>query len=773
MAGQRSNMFSVSALSDRHAKDLARALGLNPKDKPMLDKIKKNLDKAVKNLVSTAGDYDGILKELNHAIDSYDTKGFQPKSLPEMKKLQEELTQITTTMTKLSKNQNVGDSSLAALSPLMVKVAASIEGIKAGQWGNIALQRTMQEKGLGEKTNPKAVEGIYKKNSDLINKDFKKFIRDNSNLLQSKSYQSGMLKVVTAGLLGPAAVLTEPLVEFVEEQKEMFKDARRQAKEKKKQDAEDRKGLDSQKEEMAETYEKLASMFKDETVKNMYLGQAAKARADLSPSDQADKFRSNNAFAIGEAGIDATSADDFIYKSKEEKKKFFKIEVKQKNLLQEIVDLMGTSTELLNGISYQLNVMAVGGGFPGPGNRIPPVVPGPGGNKPPKPPKPPKPGTPAPSSPKGGFKPGVGPAGLVAGVLAMFADPDSAEGRLLNSNTSYGLMLGSMTGTPIGTALGGLAGFALDANDARTNPDNALRGTMANSMTMTSGFLKNTKDMFKDTTGLNSVGNVLQDAASSAGVPYPLLATFASIESGFNPNAVSSTGASGLFQFTATTWKKMVERYGGKHQGPAKGIEIGDRMDPRSNAIMGALLLKENMDTMNNLGVGVDATSLYLAHLVGPGDAANLIKRAQVHPEWDAASGVRSDKAENNSDLFFLKGKSGTRGRARTNAEFLALITNQKIGEHANAGSAAMSMSIYGGPGSTRAGVSSASAMPPSSNTRATPIPPPSSSSGSAGAYAPTGSSASKDFGSNINIDTIPMYVDDTGLIMVTMGGMV
>lgn len=719
MAGQRSNMFSVSALSDRHAKDLARALGLNPKDKPMLDKIKKNLDKAVKNLVSTAGDYDGILKELNHAIDSYDTKGFQPKSLPEMRKLQEELTQITTTMTKLSKNQNVGDSSLAALSPLMVKVAASIEGIKAGQWGNLALQRTMQEKGLGEKTNPKAVEGIYKKNSDLINKDFKKFIRDNSNLLQSKSYQSGMLKVVTAGLLGPAAVLTEPLVEFVEEQKGLFKDNRRLAKEKKKQDAEGKKNTEAGCEERAQAYERLAELLTEDE-KRAYPVPGAGSQASMSAADQADLFRSDNAFALGADGIDATSADDFIYKSKEERKKMFKVENKQRQLLQEIVDLLAAQGEVLEEIESKTE---------GGGSDLP-LIAG-----------------------------GAGIASLLRFVPVVAAATVAIGGAAAAIQAIASVMNG-----------GDGKNFISEMIPKEwKEEDQKVIGKIDQ------GY-QATKNFFKDAVGLNTVGDVLSDASEATGTNYNTLATFASIESGFDPNAQNArSSAGGLFQFTDSTWKDYVGKYGEKY-----GIGIEDKMDPRANAIMGGMLLKDNSAILSAKGIPVDEASLYLAHFMGPTGAARFLKHVQNDPEGSAVMAAGTKVASANPDIFYGPGR-----KPRSNKEVLNILYN-KTAKHAKAGSAAMAMSLGGG--SNRAGVgdtmgavpsyatppaASGSAMKPSANTRATPIPPPQANTSSAGAYAPTGSSTSKDFGSTVNIDTIPMYVDDTGLIMVTMGGMV
>jgi hypothetical protein len=48
--------------------------------------------------------------------------------------------------------------------------------------------------------------------------------------------------------------------------------------------------------------------------------------------------------------------------------------------------------------------------------------------------------------------------------------------------------------------------------------------------------------------------SLLQSAASSSGIPYNVVAAQINMESGFNPNAVSPTGAQGMAQFEPGTW---------------------------------------------------------------------------------------------------------------------------------------------------------------------------------------------------------------------------
>lgn len=96
-------------------------------------------------------------------------------------------------------------------------------------------------------------------------------------------------------------------------------------------------------------------------------------------------------------------------------------------------------------------------------------------------------------------------------------------------------------------------------------------------------------------------------------------------ESGFNSNAVSPTGAMGLFQFTTGTAKQYAKRLG--YKGDINAI----RRDPRKNAEMAAVLYKDNLKMlrkhMKETNFKDEATVAYLAHNLGANGAIELLKQ--------------------------------------------------------------------------------------------------------------------------------------------------
>jgi hypothetical protein len=87
--------------------------------------------------------------------------------------------------------------------------------------------------------------------------------------------------------------------------------------------------------------------------------------------------------------------------------------------------------------------------------------------------------------------------------------------------------------------------------------------------------------------------------------------TMADIESSFNPNATSKTGAAGLFQFTKGTGKQY-------------GIEGEKRYDLNANADAGARLLLDNQKILIKNGIEPTPVYTYLAHQLGAGGAIQL-----------------------------------------------------------------------------------------------------------------------------------------------------
>lgn len=97
--------------------------------------------------------------------------------------------------------------------------------------------------------------------------------------------------------------------------------------------------------------------------------------------------------------------------------------------------------------------------------------------------------------------------------------------------------------------------------------------------------------------------------AEKYGIPPENLMAMAQMESGGNTNAVSTTGAAGIFQFTG---------------GTAKGYGIKNRFDEDENIDAGARLYRDNYNTMKKgLGREPTADEVYLAHQQGAGSIKN------------------------------------------------------------------------------------------------------------------------------------------------------
>jgi hypothetical protein len=105
--------------------------------------------------------------------------------------------------------------------------------------------------------------------------------------------------------------------------------------------------------------------------------------------------------------------------------------------------------------------------------------------------------------------------------------------------------------------------------------------------------------------------STIHSTANKYGVDPTLMFTMADIESSFNPNATSKTGAAGLFQFTKGTGKQY-------------GIEGEKRYDLKANTDAGARLLLDNQKILIKNGIEPTPVYTYLAHQLGAGGAIEL-----------------------------------------------------------------------------------------------------------------------------------------------------
>ena len=102
-------------------------------------------------------------------------------------------------------------------------------------------------------------------------------------------------------------------------------------------------------------------------------------------------------------------------------------------------------------------------------------------------------------------------------------------------------------------------------------------------------------------------------AAYASGQDPKTMLKMAAMESGGNKNAISSTGASGVFQFTGRT---------------ASGVGIKDRFDEDQNIAGGMKLAAENRRVLKDKGLPVTPENLYMMHQLGPLAAPEIIKGA-------------------------------------------------------------------------------------------------------------------------------------------------
>lgn len=106
----------------------------------------------------------------------------------------------------------------------------------------------------------------------------------------------------------------------------------------------------------------------------------------------------------------------------------------------------------------------------------------------------------------------------------------------------------------------------------------------------------------------------IRDRAAANGLDPEMMLSIAAMESGGNPNAISSTGATGIYQFTG---------------GTATGVGIKDRFDVDQNIEGGMKLTRQNAAMLEKRGLPITPENLYMAHQLGPTAAAEVISGAQ------------------------------------------------------------------------------------------------------------------------------------------------
>lgn len=120
----------------------------------------------------------------------------------------------------------------------------------------------------------------------------------------------------------------------------------------------------------------------------------------------------------------------------------------------------------------------------------------------------------------------------------------------------------------------------------------------------------------------DSMKRMIERVAVQEGVPADHLIGMAQMESGGNPNAVSATGAVGLYQFTSRTGRS----YG-----------LTNRFDPEANTRAAAKLYKDNAAYLIKKKLPATLQNVYLIHQLGPRATQLITAAAKGEDVTDAA----------------------------------------------------------------------------------------------------------------------------------------
>lgn len=186
----------------------------------------------------------------------------------------------------------------------------------------------------------------------------------------------------------------------------------------------------------------------------------------------------------------------------------------------------------------------------------------------------------------------------------------------------------------------------------------------------------------------------IRRASAVTGADFDYLVRTAQRESNFDPTAKASTStATGLFQFTESTWLRMVDCYGARHglEAQAKQVKVDDngvvrvsqadreailalRDDPDLSARMAGELARENAGILEKkIGRKPTSAELYSAHFMGPTDAARMIRAARRN-EGGVASRMFPAAALANEHVFETRD-----GKALSVADLYERLTGVKV----------------------------------------------------------------------------------------------
>jgi hypothetical protein len=196
-----------------------------------------------------------------------------------------------------------------------------------------------------------------------------------------------------------------------------------------------------------------------------------------------------------------------------------------------------------------------------------------------------------------------------------------------------------------------------------------------------------------------AVEKAIRDASTTVGVDYGYMMAMAAQESAFDPAIEAKTSsATGLYQFLKQTWLGVVKEHGEKHGlgKQAKEIEFSAskkkyvasffweddildlRKDAKYSALMGAEFARDNQKYLTKkLGREVSPTDLYMAHFLGPSDAAKFLGARDSGKGLQSAAAMFPAAASANESIFYSTDKKTKTKTVRTLEQVYKLMENK------------------------------------------------------------------------------------------------
>jgi hypothetical protein len=154
---------------------------------------------------------------------------------------------------------------------------------------------------------------------------------------------------------------------------------------------------------------------------------------------------------------------------------------------------------------------------------------------------------------------------------------------------------------------------------------------------------------YKDTVGASKdeMKKLIVENSKKAGMNPNIMLTMAAKESGMRSNATNpKSSATGLYQFTDSTWREVIKNYGNKYGLTASSA---NRLNPEHSTLMAAEYLKQNLAPIKKVKGGINATDAYLTHFLGPGGARKFLSSNPSTP----SNVVLGDAAVRANDSIF------------------------------------------------------------------------------------------------------------------------